>query len=382
MQVLTQSAHSFDSELSADFLNLLHDIASNVQFDSNFRITHPDYKPFELPPEAIDRFQRVPPDLQTKYLSQQLRSFLYGIYYNGSLRSALAPDTEDNPALYRNLENNSFMGVNLQFYQQLHESNQGEGYFDPGWVILREEEDSSLAVKKYELTLHIDRQTHLQPAEKTAEVGDRVAIKMPKNFVQNGFYMAVGNQGADSRQQLDAKQFPLPDNHLGVTVRVYFNLTSEGSLAVMSGLTQKLNQAKIPFTFKALYNPDDYGRHDSAVLYFQKSCYPAVEPILQSVYGENQVHFREEVPLFTKQIAPGLAIAEEPDQKFAEKESFGMNRCQIIANGLLIAQQQGNDSPTARINVILQHFDALGIHPHRLHLNASSEDIYTVICTR
>lgn len=367
MQLLDRSVYP---ESSSSLLSVLHDIANNIQFDSNFRITHPDYKPFEIPPEAIDRFQKVPVDLQTKYLSQQLRSFLYGIYYNGSLRSVLAPDTKDNSALYQNLENNTSMGVNLQFYQQLHEHNQGTGHFDPGWVILREEEDGSLAVNKHELTLHIDRQTHLQQAEQTAGIRDKVSIKMPKNFVQNGFYMAVGNQGADNRQKIDR-----PDT----TVRVYFNLTPAGALAVMSGLTHQLNQAEIPFTFKALYNPDDYGRHDSAVLYFQKSFYSVVEPILQSVYRENQVHFQKEVPLFTKPVAPGLAIAEEPDQKFAVKESFGMNRCQIIANGLLMAQQQGDSSPATRINAILQHFDALGIHPDRPYLNANSEDIYTVI---
>lgn len=371
MQLLTQSPSC--SELSTGLLDVIRDIASNVQFDSSFRITHPNYKPFELPPEVVDRFRKVPFELQAKYLSQQLRSFLYGVYYNGSLRSALIPNTEDNPALYQNLENNTFMGVNLQFYQQLHEQNQGKGYFDSGWVVLREEEDGSLAVRKHELTLHIDRNTHLQPQEQTAVVGDRIAIKMPKNFVQNGFYMAVGNQGVDRRQQID---------RVDPTVRVYFNLTPEGALAVMAKLTQGFNQAEIPFTFKALYNPDDYGRHDSAVLYFQKSYYPAVEPILQTVYAENQVHFGREVPLFTKPIAPGLSIAEEPDQKFAAKESFGMNRCQIIANGLILAQQQGDSSPTARINTILQQFDALGIHPDRSHLNANSEDIYTVICPR
>jgi hypothetical protein len=65
----------------------------------------------------------------------------------------------------------------------------------------------------------------------------------------------------------------------------------------------------------------------------------------RSVYAENQLHFRTEVPLFTKLLAPGLALAEEPDCKFAAVESFGMNRCQIVANGLLEAWQNGDESP-------------------------------------
>ncbi|MHC5828632.1 MAG: T3SS effector HopA1 family protein, partial [Nostoc sp.] len=131
--------------------------------------------------------------------------------------------------------------------------------------------------------------------------------------------------------------------------------------------------------FKALYNPSDYGRHDSAVLYFDKNNYEAVHPVLEKVYAEHQSHFLPEVPLFTKLIAPGLAIAEEPDQKFGEKESFGMNRCQIITNGLIEAWQQEDDSPEGRMASILAQFSALEIDLQRPYLNAKSDDIYPAL---
>jgi hypothetical protein len=75
-------------------------------------------------------------------------------------------------------------------------------------------------------------------------------------------------------------------------------------------------------------------------------------------------------------LAPGLAVAEEPDQKFTEQESFGMNRCQIVANGLLQAENQGYRSPQARLKAIVQNFALLGIKLNRSFLNADSEDIY------
>jgi len=50
-------------------LNSLQDIVRNVQIQSNFCISHPAYKPFELPAEAVG--QQVPLDLQNKYLSLQ-----------------------------------------------------------------------------------------------------------------------------------------------------------------------------------------------------------------------------------------------------------------------------------------------------------------------
>jgi hypothetical protein len=350
-------------------LDSLQDIATQVQIQPNFGVSHPDYKPLELPDEAVDHFQRLPLELQQKYRSVKLQSFLYGIYYNGSLRKALAPEAESTGlAPHQNLENNTYMGVDLEFYDRLHESNRGEGYFDSGWSVVKQEEDGSLAVKKGGLTLHIDRERHLSLDQQSAGVGDTVTIRKPRNLVQNGFYMAVGNQGSDGRGNAQGN-FAI--------ARVYFNLSPEGALAVMNGLTRQLNEITIPFSFKALYNPSEYDRYDSAVLYFDKSNYQAVRQVLQSVYAENQLHFQREVPLFTKLLAPGLGLAEEPDQKFATKESFGTHRCQIVARGLLDAWQNGDDSPERRMESILQNFSLLGIDLKRTYLNAKSEDIYT-----
>ncbi|MCU0536158.1 MAG: T3SS effector HopA1 family protein [Hydrococcus sp. Prado102] len=346
--------------------SVLQDLTHHLEIQPNFSIIHPDYKPLELPAESVAHFQTMPPEIQQKYLSLQLRSFLYGIYYNGSMRSHLAKDTNtDTSSLNRDLENNTMLGVDLKLYMQLHESNQGEGYFDSGWVVLRQEEDDTLAVKKGELTLHIKPEEHLQPEQRESKTGDTVAIRMPRNLVQNGFYMAVGNNGAQGRH-----------SDIENTVRIYFNLTPQGAVAVMKQLTQQLNAASVPFSFKMLYNPADYGRYDSGVLYFDKNGYDTIQPILKAIYTVNQDDFNPDTPLFTKQLAPGLSVAEEPDRKFAERESFGMNRCQIVANGLLSALE---DSPEGRLNAILEQFTLLNLDVQRPYLNANSEDIYTLL---
>ncbi|MDZ8054648.1 MAG: T3SS effector HopA1 family protein [Aulosira sp. ZfuVER01] len=366
MQLLNSPQSQLDNTSTGQLLNVLQDIVCKIEIKSDFSIYHPDYKPLELPSQIIERFQKMPTQMQQKYLSLQLRSFLYGIYYNGSMRTALALNGEGN-ALPLDLENNTILGIDISFYEQLHESNCGEGYFDPGWSVIREEIDDSLAVTKGGLRLHIQRHKHLQTIEQAAVVGDIVAIRMPKNRVQNGFYMAVGNLGFPGLTN--------PKNSL-VTVRSYFNLTPEGAVEVMRSLTQMLNDLAIYFSFKVLYNPKDYGRHDSGVLYFDKSDYPVVREVLEIVYRENKLHFQPEIPLFTMQLQPGLGLAEEPDQKFAEHESFGMNRCQIVANGLLAAWYPGDNSPAGRMQAIRQEFSRLGIDLQRTYLNANSEDIY------
>ncbi|WP_193200061.1 T3SS effector HopA1 family protein [Nostoc sp. MG11] len=376
MQLLDSPQNQLPDTAKEQLLATLEDIADKVQIQSNFCIHHPDYKSTELPTEVVERFGQLPQELQTKYRSLQLQSFLYSTYYNGSLRETMTSnaDSDDLP-LPQNLENNTFLGVDLAFYDRLHKSNSGVGYFDPGWTVIKQESDDKLVVNKNGLTLHIERKKHLQPEAPSAVVGELVAIKLPRNRVQSGFYMAVGNAGHKSRSS--------SDRHAGI-VRIYFNLTPDGAVAVMADLTRRLNDISLPFSFKALYNPSIYGRHDSAVLYFEKSNYEVVRPILEAVYIEMRcirralpTHFQPQVPLFTKWLAPGLALAEEPDHKFAELESFGMNRCLIVANALLEAWQQGDNSAAGRMSRIFNHFSLLGLDLQRSYLNANSEDIYT-----
>jgi hypothetical protein len=350
-------------------LDSLQDIASKVQLESNFCIRHPDYKPLKLPADVVTRFQNLPLQLQIKYQSLQLRSFLYGIYYNGSLRKALLPADASELKLEQNLENNRFQGVDLKFYEQLHNSNRGTGYFDPGWRVHRQEADGTLAVIKDNLTLHIERERHLRREHQSAVVGDLVAICLPRNRVQSGFYMAVSNVSSQNRHTSNDPEY----------VRFYFNLTPEGAIALMDAITTQLNDIAIPFKFKALYNPSDYDRFDSAVLYTEKQDYEAIRQVLQRIYLENQFHFLPEVPLFTKFLAPGLALAEEPDRKFATKESFGTHCCQIVANGLLAARDNGDESVESRMTAILQNFSRLGIDVNHPYLNANSKDIYTTL---
>lgn len=355
-----------NNESTERLLNTIEDITLMVDIDSNLAIVHPDYKPFSILDNAAEYFQKMPQTAQQKYLSVLLRNFIYGIYYNGYMQNSLKLDRKVND-LSLMLENNTFLGVDLEFHQRLHQSNIGTGYFQPGWYIIKEEIDGSLAVKKTDLRLHIQRQKHLQPEHQAAVVGDCVAIKMPKNLVQNGFYVAVSNMGLH-RYDNSEKQ--------SVTVRVYFNFTPEGAVAVMTSLTKHLNELKIPNYFKVLYNPKEYQRYDCGVLYFDKRDYEVIAEVLQIVYQDRKSHFKPEIPLFTKYLAPGLALAEEPKQKFTSSESFGMNRCQIVANGFLEAWYQGDNSPSARIKAILKQFSVYEIDLQRVYINADSEDIY------
>ncbi len=356
MQVL-DSINSQIFHLPKELQIALRNIVDYLEIESFYSIKHPEYKLLELPESVISRFKNLSLDIQNKHLSIQLRNFLYSAYYNGYWHNSSTVDTQIN-----NLSNNSLFGMDLAFYERLHTSNTGGGYWSTNWLVVYEEEDGCLAVQKNGLTLHIERDLYLSEIHKSANVGDLVAIKMPKNLVQNGFYMAVSNLGTQDNQDI---------------VRIYFNVSPDGAVSVMDNVTRELNNIQVAFSFKALYTPDEYRRYDSAVLYFNKHEYKTIYPILQKVYSANQDSFYPQVPLFTKQLAPGLGCAEEPTNKLAEKESFGTNRCQMIANGLIAAWQAGNNHPESRMKAILEQFLLHKIKLQYPYLNANSEDIYT-----
>lgn len=362
MQILT-SVQSQLSELPQKLQTALEDIVNNIKIESYHSIKHPNHKSLELPELIVSRFEKLPLEMQEQHLKLQLRNFLYGTYYNVAQKSDLNPDGEENNGKLNNhLENNSLFGVDLEFYDRLHTRNKSQGYWSHNWQVVREETDGTLAVHKNGLTLHVDPNLHLLPTKTQISVGKFVSIKMPKNLVQNGFYMAVANAGSQNGHQI---------------ARIYFNLTPDGAAAVMESLTEELNNIDLSFSFKALYNPSDYRRYDSAVLYFNKDKYEVIYPILQKIYEENHIHFQEAVPLFTKLLAPGLACAEEPDQKFSDSESFGTHRCQIIANGLVAAWHQGDNGPEGRMASIFEQFASSKIQLQCPYLNFRSKDIYT-----
>ncbi|EKU96745.1 hypothetical protein Lepto7375DRAFT_0655 [Leptolyngbya sp. PCC 7375] len=369
MVLSTSVASASLATLPPNLADALEDMAASVTIQSGLCIKHPQYQPFQVPPEIVNRFENVPADLKQKYLMLQLRSFLYGIYYNGSLQTELALDSDsEKQTQFQDLENNTYFGLDLDFLTQLHQRNTGIGYFDPGWQVVEQVSEENLTVKKGGLTLYIDRQQHLA-SEVTPTVGEVVAIRLPSNLMQNGFYVAVGNAGKSS-ERVEQGQEPI--------VRVYFNVTSQGAGAVMKTLTQLINAKGLPFTFKVLYNPANYQRHDAGVLYVERSHYLQVRGLLQLVYAEHQSHFGQQEPLFTKRLAPGLGLAEEPDRKFGQSESFGQNRCQILANALLEAEAFSDkpDHPEQRLATIQRHFQQIGLNLTRPYLNANAEDIY------
>ncbi len=340
-------------------VSTIADIASKLEIRSDFTIAHERYLPVKVAVGVVNSLQQLPIVAQDNYRRSQLQNFLYQAYFSGS-NAHLANLTTTSP---QQLENNTSRGVNIKFDQHLRANNCGAGFFDSGWQITAIDPDGSLKVSKDRLSLYVKRDRHLRLTQKSAPVGGKIDILMPSNTIDDRYYLAIADAGKTSSKQ---------------TVEIYCNVSTAGAIELMKWVTQEFNQLKLPFTFKVLHDPDCYETcHDVTILMIDRRDYPKTEAILQRIYHLNTAHFRPFIPAFTKLLASGLSIAESPDLTAVNAENFGKYCCKIIADALLTARQQNDESTANRQALIYQSFTQQGLDWERPYLNSNSEDIYT-----
>jgi hypothetical protein len=342
--------------LSIELANSLTDIVNKIEIGENFYFRHQGYAPREITPEMVVNLQKLPLDFQRKYWVSCLSNYLADIYFHGCL-AQINSETKENGLP---LANNSIKGVDREFYEQLEANNFSQGYYDPDWLVIWEEDDGNLAVKKNELTFDIQRDRHLKSIDMQATINDLVAIKLPHNRWQNEFYVAISNQGTVDISEDQHKQI----------IETYFNINPEGAITLMGELTQQLNALKITFTFKVLDNPHNYPCYDAGILTFFSDDYLIVWEVIRSLYPNLQPHLNPEIPLDTFKLAPGIGLAE------VTKEGFANSRCRAIANGLLAAWYQKDNSPHNRLQCIMKEFSLVNIDSKYPYLNDNFERIY------
>ena len=108
------------------------------------------------------------------------------------------------------------------------------------------------------------------------------------------------------------------------------------------------------------------------MLYINKRFYRISVELLADIHHELQDHLGADTPLFTKHLAPGLGLAEEP----GNGESFGQNRCRILAEGLWNAYEKGLQTEHDRLQEVRQQFERNGLSLDFPFLNPHSSDQY------
>ena len=245
----------------------------------------------------------------------------------------------------------------------LSEANSTRERWDAGWQVYQ-------ILPSGQILAHKDGRTRaLWPGEFLSTDAPGMALRPGMNLsvffmretrtMQPGFYFAFGEAQAG---ELD--NFSL--------ARLYWNVRAEGAVTLMRTVTRGLNRFQVPFRLKSLTNSAFYTRNDAAVLYVDKRFFRVTARVLADIYEEVSQHLRPDAPLFTKPLADGLALAEEP----YTGESFGMQRCRILAEGILSAHARGARDEAARLEEVERHFAAYGLKLEAPYLNPRSIDQY------
>jgi hypothetical protein len=195
----------------------------------------------------------------------------------------------------------------------------------------------------------------------TAKRGTPVTVHLPKERLcgSPGFYVALGNN-------------ELPQPRSEPILRLYWNIRANAAPRLMRDATTKLNNAEIPFRLKMVSDPGGYPRCDAAVLYLPKRFYLGAAGIVSSLHHESRDDIGDAVPALTKQLAPGLGLAEDP----GDGDSFGMHRCRLVAEGIIRAHEYGMRSIQKRIAAVVTCFTEAGIDGDYPYLNPGSVDGY------
>lgn len=284
------------------------------------------------------------------YLCYQLQTRLYGDFY---CKGSAAPGGEP-----RNMRRQT---STTPFLEALSAANTGTGARERGWTVVNVAGDV-VTVTRDELRVWVTREETYAGAEDIPLAGELRAVRFPKELLKlsPGFYMALGNEGLAFEEGRDL-------------VRFYWNLRAEDAPRLIRRATQLLNDDRIAFRLKVVSDPAHYDRCDAGVLYVQRTDYEQVLPHVRRMLAELGANLKKARPVFTKALAPGLGLAEQPA---ASGDSFGMDRCRLLAEAIVRIHERGVAGASDRLAVIEEAFAEDGISIATPYLNPGSPDGY------
>lgn len=302
------------------------------------------------PPALAPRIRKsLSPGTAREYLLSTLQECLYSNFY--CMGFASPAEWQGGPA---------GMGA-ADLSEELSRANAGAGRWDDGWKVCAAE-NAHLRVEKSGFVLTISTDDFRPDPPRVAVAGSSGSVNLPKELygISPEFYMALG----------DLSEPAAPHR----TLRLYWNVTPRGAVQLMQALTSRLNAAAVPFRFKVLKSAAPSGRCDVGVLYVPREHSEPTLAIAAEIHDElaNESLLRPLTPVFTKRLAPGLGLAEQPDPE----TSFGTHRCGLMAEALLSAHERGRRLLPERRRAVVEGFEHAGLGIGALYLNPGSSDSY------
>lgn len=232
-----------------------------------------------------------------------------------------------------------------------------------GWMIDNVLPDGSIIASRYSKTQKfLPGQYVAEPDQIPIREGMEVAVtpRLKSRTQQPGFYFFF------SQSSLDLCELP-------PMVRIYLNARLDTAADLTRTVTDTLNDYEIAFNFKITTRACDFSRRDCAVLYLPRRMYRVATLALAPKVQRMAQLLDEGEPLFTRRLAPGIGLAEDPG---TSTQSFGSSRCGILAEAILAARA-GRSVPLDRFRQqFASSVSSRDLLMNALFLNPRSEDIY------
>jgi hypothetical protein len=244
------------------------------------------------------------------------------------------------------------------FVRALAQANCGRGAWQGGWrVAAVEHEDGTIAV------VRPDGLRLLAPAEDcrvegAIRAGAQADVRGPKELTgfSPGVYVALGDT-------------PGPAGDLA---RLYWSIAAAGAVTFVARATYALNRANLPFRLELPDNPARYGRRPAATVLLARADVAAAVTLLRPLLRVLAAHLADRAPAFSKPLARGLALAEEP----GDGTGFGEHRCRLLAGAIVTASEQGRHRAEQRHAVVRERFRAAGLTLDAPYVEPGSDDAY------
>lgn len=282
-----------------------------------------------------------------KTLSTYLYEFAYSRPFRNEVPESRALDLSPDPELL----------------EALSAANATRDRWEHGWSVGQIMHGGQILARKGNLTRNVWPGQFLSKDGPAAVLrqGAEVSIFYARESrsLQDGFYYAFGEAVEETKQGFGL-------------VRLYWNVRLDGAAKLIGLLTARFNRFQVPFRLKCVTSRSQFERTDKAVVYLAKRFFPIAADLMLEVHREIADQLEDDVPLFSKKLAKGLGVAEDP----GTGESFGQSRCHPLAQSVWNCYQQGEHSPKARLREFGRLLKENKIDPKHLHLNVGSLDWY------
>lgn len=116
--------------------------------------------------------------------------------------------------------------------------------------------------------------------------------------------------------------------------RLYLNISPKHAAWVLGPLARWLDGVGVPFQMKVLADPESYYRSDAAVVYVPSVRIRDALRFCAEAHRRGDLQTDARVPLLTRAVEPGLAVADEPDDVAPVGQSHGAWVTGLLVNAL------------------------------------------------